>query len=78
MKKLAAIALAATLATNSMAGGLAPVIIEEPIIVEEAQSSFPVWIIPLIIVGLLVLISQEDCYLIGDTNTSSNCIQPPP
>lgn len=72
MKRLAALVFAATLATNAMAGGLAPVIIEEPIIVEEAQSSFPVWIIPLIIVGLLVLISQEDCEIDGN-GQNNNC-----
>jgi hypothetical protein len=61
MKKLAAIVLATTLATNALAGGLAPVVIEEPIMVEEDRASFPFWLIPIIIVGILVLIPHDEC-----------------
>jgi len=73
MKKLAAIVLATTLATNALAGGLAPVIIEEPIMVEEDRASFPFWLIPLIIVGILVLIPHDDGCDLNGNSQNSNC-----
>ncbi len=60
MKKFALAAALAATASTAFAGGLAPVVVEPEVIVEEAPaSSMAGWLIPLIIVGVIIAVASS-------------------
>lgn len=62
IKTLTASAIAATIATSSIAGGFAPEIIEEPVVIVEPEQTRSTWgiIVPIIAIAALVALASSD------------------
>ncbi len=62
IKTLTASAIAATIATSSIAGGFAPEIIEAPVVIVEPEQSRSTWgiVIPIIAIAALIALAADN------------------